>query len=200
MAFIPFPAGTVLAYAGATAPSGWLMCDGTAYSRTEYADAYAAIGVLYGAGNGSTTFNVPDLRGVFMRGSGTNGTSNYGGVTGHTPAGGNLATKGGQKTAKNGLTATSTAPTFNGGSITGGTTGAASGDLFVNSANYPNYANTSFAAGGYTSGDNFYNARSHTHGVSGTSAGSNTSPTITVGTGDAETAPAALAVNYIIKI
>ena len=56
------PAGTVLDFAGAAAPSGYLACDGAAVSRTVYADLFAAIGVAWGRGNGLTTFNVPDLR------------------------------------------------------------------------------------------------------------------------------------------
>ena len=50
-----------------TAPSGYLKCNG-AVSRTTYADLFAIIGTTHGAGNGSTTFNVPDLRGEFVRG------------------------------------------------------------------------------------------------------------------------------------
>ena len=49
-------------------PSGYLECDGAAVSRTTYADLFAAIGTTWGAGNGSSTFNVPDLRGEFVRG------------------------------------------------------------------------------------------------------------------------------------
>lgn len=62
------PAGTVNAYAGATAPSGFLLCDGGAISRTVYSDLFATIGTTYGTGDGSTTFNLPDLRGEFVRG------------------------------------------------------------------------------------------------------------------------------------
>ena len=57
------PIGTITQYGGATAPEGWLICDGSAISRTSYSALFAAIGTTYGAGNGSTTFNVPDLRG-----------------------------------------------------------------------------------------------------------------------------------------
>jgi microcystin-dependent protein len=57
------PAGMVTQYAGATAPAGWLLCDGSAVSRTTYAALFAALGTSYGAGNGSTTFNVPNLKG-----------------------------------------------------------------------------------------------------------------------------------------
>jgi microcystin-dependent protein len=57
------PAGTVQSFAGLNPPSGWLLCDGTAVSRTTYAVLFAAIGVIYGVGDGATTFNLPDMRG-----------------------------------------------------------------------------------------------------------------------------------------
>jgi microcystin-dependent protein len=62
------PTGSVFCMAMITAPSGYLECDGSAVSRTTYADLFAAIGTTWGAGNGSSTFNVPDLRGEFVRG------------------------------------------------------------------------------------------------------------------------------------
>jgi microcystin-dependent protein len=63
------PIGMIVPYAGSsTPPSGFLLCDGTAVSRTTYADLYSAIGVAFGYGNNSTTFNLPDLRGRFLRG------------------------------------------------------------------------------------------------------------------------------------
>jgi microcystin-dependent protein len=66
------PVGTVVMYGGATAPDGWKLCDGTAYSRTvTYNNLFTAIGTTYGAGDGSTTFNVPDLRGRAPIGVGT---------------------------------------------------------------------------------------------------------------------------------
>lgn len=57
-----FPIGGMTPYVGATAPSGWLICNGQAVSRTEYAALFAVIGTAAGAGNGSTTFNIPDMR------------------------------------------------------------------------------------------------------------------------------------------
>lgn len=56
-------AGAIMAWGGATAPSGWLMADGSAISRTEYASLFAEIGTTFGVGDGTMTFNVPDLRG-----------------------------------------------------------------------------------------------------------------------------------------
>lgn len=55
--------GTVLPFAGAAAPNGWLLCYGQAVSRTDYAILFGIIGTTFGAGDGSTTFNLPDLRG-----------------------------------------------------------------------------------------------------------------------------------------
>lgn len=63
------PAGTICAYAASTAPIGWRFCDGSLISRTTYADLFSIIGTLYGAGDGSTTFALPDLRGEFIRGN-----------------------------------------------------------------------------------------------------------------------------------
>jgi hypothetical protein len=66
--------GSVQMFAGSTAPTGWLLCDGAAISRTTYAALFATIGTSFGIGDGSTTFNIPDFRGIFPRGAGTNGT------------------------------------------------------------------------------------------------------------------------------
>lgn len=62
------PAGTVIWTARSTAPTGYLKANGAAISRTTYATLFSAIGTTYGAGDGSTTFNLPDLRGEFVRG------------------------------------------------------------------------------------------------------------------------------------
>lgn len=65
---LPFLVGQVCFFGMATAPDGFLYCDGSAISRTTYASLFTAIGTLYGTGDGSTTFNLPDLRGEFIRG------------------------------------------------------------------------------------------------------------------------------------
>lgn len=64
----PIPAGIVGQFAMNNAPAGWLKANGQAVSRTTYAGLFSAIGTTYGPGNGSTTFNVPDLRAEFVRG------------------------------------------------------------------------------------------------------------------------------------
>jgi len=62
------PVGMISPFAMSTAPTGWLECDGSAVSRTTYADLFTALSTTHGSGDGSTTFNVPDLRGEFIRG------------------------------------------------------------------------------------------------------------------------------------
>ena len=63
----PIKAGTVAYLAMSTAPTGWLKANGATLSRTTYADLFSAIGTTYGSGDGSTTFEIPDLRGEFLR-------------------------------------------------------------------------------------------------------------------------------------
>lgn len=75
------PTGAMIMYGGASAPTGWLLCDGSAVSRTTYANLFSAIGTAYGVGDGSTTFNLPNLVSKFARG-GTPGTG--GGADTHT--------------------------------------------------------------------------------------------------------------------
>lgn len=78
------PAGSLIMYAGNAAPTGWLLCDGSAVSRTTYAALFAVVGTTYGVGNGSTTFNLPDLRGRFplAAGAGTGLTNRVLGASG----------------------------------------------------------------------------------------------------------------------
>ncbi len=62
------PIGSVTAFAGSAAPSGWLLCGGQTVSRTQYSGLFLTIGTTYGAGDGSTTFALPDLRGRTIAG------------------------------------------------------------------------------------------------------------------------------------
>lgn len=73
------PSGIIMPYVGSSAPKGYLLCDGSAVSRTDYARLFSAIGTAYGEGDGSTTFNLPDLRETVPVGAGTRGS----GVTSH---------------------------------------------------------------------------------------------------------------------
>lgn len=78
------PPGMLLPYAGSSTPSGFLLCDGTAVSRTTYASLFAAVGTLWGVGDGSTTFNVPNLSRRTLAGSGGASTGTLGNTTGST--------------------------------------------------------------------------------------------------------------------
>ena len=69
-----YPIGIIKAFSSFIIPNGWLLCDGSAISRTTYANLYNVIGTTYGTGNGSTTFNLPDLTNRFIEGSTTAGT------------------------------------------------------------------------------------------------------------------------------
>lgn len=70
------PIGTILPYGGYSAPTGWFICNGAAISRTDYADLFDVIGTSFGSGDGSTTFNLPDLREATTKGVGLTSKSN----------------------------------------------------------------------------------------------------------------------------
>ena len=76
------PIGAIQAFGGSSAPAGWLLCQGQAISRTTYAALFAVIGTAYGAGDGSTTFNLPDPREAALVGAGTN-VLNAGSIAAH---------------------------------------------------------------------------------------------------------------------
>ncbi|MDP2786595.1 MAG: phage tail protein [Pseudomonadota bacterium] len=80
------PVGSVIYVAKSTAPTGYLKANGAAISRTTYAALFAAIGTVFGAGDGSTTFNLPDLRGEFVRGWADDGAVDSGRVLGSAQA------------------------------------------------------------------------------------------------------------------
>lgn len=88
---VAVPIGTIIDYAGATEPTGWLFCYGQAISRTTYSSLFSVISTTYGTGNGTTTFNVPDIRGRVVAGQDDMGgvsadrlTNQSGGVNGDT--------------------------------------------------------------------------------------------------------------------
>jgi len=86
----PVPSGIISMFGGTSAPTGYLLCDGTAVSRTTYADLYAIIATNFGSGNGSSTFNLPNLQDKFPIGKGsTYSLNNTGGSSTFTPAGTN---------------------------------------------------------------------------------------------------------------
>lgn len=94
------PAGMLFPYAGASAPTGYLLCHGQAVSRTTYADLFTAIGTTYGTGDGSSTFNLPDLRGRVIAGQDDMGGSSANRLTNQTGGldGDTLGATGGSET------------------------------------------------------------------------------------------------------
>jgi microcystin-dependent protein/predicted acyltransferase (DUF342 family) len=90
------PTGTILPWSVTVAPTGYVLCDGTAISRSTYSDLFAVVSSLYGSGDGSSTFNVPDLRGRFMAGWNA-GTSRLTSVTADMVVGDSMAATGGRQ-------------------------------------------------------------------------------------------------------
>ena len=90
------PTASVIAYAGSSIPSGWLLCDGTAINRTTYSTLFAAISTVYGVGDGSTTFELPDLKGRVIAGKESSDTRLTSGGSGIN--GGTLGSTGGTET------------------------------------------------------------------------------------------------------
>lgn len=186
------PTGVVLPYAGGTAPTGWLFCNGQEISQTVYADLYAALLTTYNTQINPTTgsawaapaggnFRVPDYRGVFLRGVGTASGKDATSLGGHQT----------EKTAANGLA-------LSGTGVTAGTgTFAASGhqhNLATSGAD--NLVVQAVTTGGVNKAVQTNTAPSND--LRATTSGGGTS-TVSLGAGDNETRPINKGVNYIIK-
>jgi len=197
------PAGAVHAFAGAAAPTGWLLCNGAAVSRATYAALFAAIASAHGSGDGSTTFNLPDYRGRIIRGvdggiardpdRAGRTASNAGGNTGD-----NVGSVQAQATKTPGTAFSTAAQTVTGtvggadgshthgyndnNAINAGTTGLANSPAFA--IQFQNSALVTTTTG---------SPHGHSHVLS--------APASTVnGGGDNETRPINAYVNYIIKV
>lgn len=173
------PTGLIAPYGGTTAPSGYLLCDGTAVSRTTYSGLYAVVGDAFGEGDGSTTFNVPDLEGRFLRGVDNS--------AGRDP-------DAGSRTAMN--TGGNTGDAV--GSIQGDATGLPTTDFTTD--NPGNHAHAMAKRSG-TVGTETGNGFTYGGSLSAQSGGTGGSHTHSVtGGGDNETRPINAGVNYIIKV
>jgi microcystin-dependent protein len=220
MAFNFVPAGTILPFGGAAAPSGWLLCDGSAVSRSTYASLFSSISTAWGYGDNSTTFNLPDMRGRFPRGRDA-GVARDPDRAGRTAAntGGNTGDNVGsvqiEATKKNGLAVSGGTASLS-GSAAPNTHSHGPGSLQACisglSAQTLVWARSSLQTWTYTGAVGVNNeattSGSSTNAVNivGTSANnsgsavtlSNTAASI--GAGDSETRPLNANVNFIIKI
>lgn len=208
------PTGTIAPYAGSTSPTGYLLCYGQAISRTTFADLFAIVGTTYGIGDGSTTFNIPDLRGrgVFgkddMGGSAANRITNAGsGITGT-----GLGNTGG--TQNKTLTTTELPAHTHTGTISSVSAGTPAGSIDSQGA-HTHVVRTNASGGsttvnanlGVTNGSDGLvttdsnGAHTHTFTGSALSAHSHTVTNDSTGTGSAfGIMNPALILNYIIKI
>jgi microcystin-dependent protein len=190
------PSGIINPFAGITAPDGWLLCYGQAISRTVYSDLFIALSTTYGVGDGSTTFNIPDMRGRVVAGEDDMGgtaanrlTSAVSGVAGTTlgAVGGSQLVQ--QHSHANTVAITGGAHThqINGGSVysAGGT-----GDSFArsNTGGDPNFR-SEFEATTQGFGST---KTTHTHTATHTAAD--------YGTGSSANVPPTIILNYIIKV
>ncbi len=132
------PVGTIVAFAGSTAPTGWLLCNGAQVSRTTYSNLYAVTANAYGSGDGSSTFHLPDFRGRFLRG--------VDGTAGIDPD-----------------KATRTA--MNAGGNTGNLVGSVQADAFQGHWHQFVDENVGFTGGGWSKGANIANGATHTDTV-----------------------------------
>ena len=180
------PSGAILPFGGSSIPGNYLLCDGSNVSRTTYARLFAVIGTAYGAGDGSTTFGLPDLQDRVPLGKGTNnsslgtetgaaaassvvntGASNTGTGTTGTGTSGNstaatTASNTGTGTTGTGTTGTSTTGT---GTTGGGTTGSTTNSLSVGTGTFATSAKDSATGTAVTSVSN----SGHTHTIPGLS-------------------------------
>jgi hypothetical protein len=189
------PTGAVMPFAMNAAPSGWLAANGSAVSRTTYAALFAAIGTTYGAGDGSSTFTLPDLRGYFVRGSGTNSDGVAAGTFGQKQ------TDAYKSHNHGGVTGTGTTGTESQGHTHSGTTGSESADHahYVSGSTTSDGSHTHTQSGGhgdddggpYTTGaervaaqlSNISTAGAHTHNFAAWTGGRNTAHTHSFTTG-----------------
>lgn len=185
------PAGAVIAYAGDVIPNGYLYCDGAAISRTAFAALFTAIGTKHGQGDASTTFNLPDYRGRFLRGF-DNGTARDPDAASRTAMALGGATGDGVGSVQIAKTAFPVDTPFTFGGTTTGQSVNHSHTVtttnFAGNGGNGKVAGSSGNTGDLTPGGTSGASTDHTHDYSGTVAG-----------GDAETRPLNANVRYLIK-
>jgi microcystin-dependent protein len=170
------PVGMISIHAGATAPTGWLLCQGQAVSRTTYSGLFGVVSTTYGSGDGSTTFNLPNLKGRVVVGIDTAQTQfdvrgETGGSMNHQHAAGN--------SGNTDIRHNHTIPVINGSAASAGGHGHAVNSNHAHSINHGHSDN--FAAG---------NSGNHGHGDNFATGGSNQNTTRDLGTGGGVATPA----------
>lgn len=192
--------GTILPWSNSTLPSGYLNCDGTAVSRSTYSALFAIIGTDYGAGNGSSTFNLPDLQDKVPVGvSGSKVVASTGGAATVTPTGSitiNALTPAGTISGSTGnhtLTA-SQLPSHGHSQDHGRQTGQFSfgvADYYIGLSDY--YSSTDADTGSTGSGV------AHSHSLSASFSGSSVTPTGTTSINAVSTLQPYVAIKFMIK-
>ena len=204
------PCGIIQMFAGATAPNGWLVCDGSTVSRSAYSDLFKIIGTTYGAGNSNTTFTLPDMRGRFAMGAGTGtglNSSGSGAISGSTQTARTVGQWLGEETHL--LTTAELASHTHANTVSGGSTGYMSANAsHTHAATKPIYiydpgvssgglTASTYVRGNDSAGINPVTATNtdHTHtftpSISNANAGSDSRHA---------TIPPCVVVNYIIKV
>jgi len=166
------PIGTIVMYGGATAPAKWLLCDGTAVNRVTYKDLFAVLGTTYGAGDGSTTFNLPDNRQRFPMGKAASGTgstlgSTFGSID-HTHSGGAVSgsTAGATATISGSTGSTAPGTSTNGAHSHSGSTGSEAAHTHSVSASGSTGGNDFDTGTNALSGATLQPVSGHTHAYS----------------------------------
>lgn len=189
------PPGSIIAFAGQTSPDGWFVCDGSLKDRNTYSNLYSIIGTTFGVGDGSTTFNLPDLRGEFIR-----GWDNGAGVDSGRAFGSNQDDELKSHT-HTGSTDTSGSHSHSGSTDDAGVHNHAYSDTFrtvdVNSGQSGD--NETIQDGTQSANRATSYDGSHSHAVTIESGGSHSHAVTIDESGGTETRPRNVALNYIIK-
>lgn len=193
------PVGAWIGWGTNSAPTGWLLCDGSQKNRVAYKGLFDTIGTTYGAGDGSTTFNLPDMRGKFLLGKAATGTGSAlagsGGLLDHTHNGVLSGSTAGATASISGTTGSESAHTH---SYSGNTSGVANNPVApvfsasgappfsLDSGHDHTYSGTTGAGSAHSHGVGSLGVDSHSHGAGSLSVSNNTAN------------PPYLVANYII--